>query len=27
LAKQIGQPEAKLEQIFLHLTGRSLRDE
>lgn len=27
LAMGIGQPDANLEQVFLHLTGRSLRDE
>lgn len=27
LAESIGEPDANLEQVFLHLTGRSLRDE
>ena len=27
LAASIGQPDANLEQVFLQLTGRSLRDE
>jgi ABC-2 type transport system ATP-binding protein len=26
LAEQIGEPEADLEQVFLQLTGRSLKD-
>jgi ABC-2 type transport system ATP-binding protein len=27
LAVSIGQPDANLETVFLHLTGRTLRDE
>lgn len=27
LAEQIGEPDADLERVFLHLTGRSLRDD
>ncbi len=27
LSRSIGQPGAKLEQVFLQLTGRTLRDE